>query len=464
MPAVTTETRQRARELLAEAELVESTDPMAAVQLYQRAYRLDPDLESESFSPDDEAAEDDSIFERGSQGLATGATPSFQANDPAWAQYLEEWGYVVIDDVADAASVSAAKDLLWDALEAAATETGCGRLCRNDASTWDDAACSWSSCISDKDTGIISCSSFAHSDFAWLARSNPTVQRVFATLWGCSPDDLITSFDVGSVFRPWQSARRLDWRTRGGWFHVDQNAAPPVHHAGRICVQGLLTYTDATAHTGGLCVIPGSHKHHTQLCTRAPPTASDFVAVPQEDQILAAPYEPPRLVTAKAGSLVLWDSRTVHCNTPGIEDAAPPCSAFAPNSLELLRIVSYVAMVPRAFASNAVLAQRVDAWEGYNRTNHCPQHPRFGSPPCGRPRRSIEDLESHTLRRLIGWTASASEHNAENGVREPSPEAMAAMEAANACEAAGNLKGAKEHLAEAERLGHTFLKEHGGWR
>eukprot|EP01052_Picozoa_sp_SAG31_P001852 SAG31_NODE_62_length_28678_cov_21.548270_23_plen_183_part_00 len=182
---------------------------------------------------------------------------------------------------------------------------------------------------------------------------------------------------------------------------------------------------------------------------------------------MAAPYEPPRLVTAKAGSLVLWDSRTVHCNTPGTEDAAPPGpAASAPQNLELLRIASYVAMVPRAFASNAVLAQRVDAWEGYNRTNHCPQHPRFGRPPCGRPRRSIEDLESHSVRRLIGWTAAnAGEHSADDdGAGEPSPEAMAAMEAANACEAVGNLKEAKEHLAEAERLGHTFLKEHGGWR
>eukprot|EP01052_Picozoa_sp_SAG31_P001851 SAG31_NODE_62_length_28678_cov_21.548270_22_plen_200_part_00 len=164
---VTAETRRRARELLAEAELVEATDPMAAVQLYQRAYRLDPDLESESFSTGDEAAQDDdSLYGRGSQALATDASPSFQADDPAWAQHLEERGYVVIDDVADAASVSAAKDLLWDALEAAATESGCGKLCRHDASTWDDAACSWSSRIGDKDTGIVSCDGFAHSDFA----------------------------------------------------------------------------------------------------------------------------------------------------------------------------------------------------------------------------------------------------------------------------------------------------------
>ena len=37
---------------------------------------------------------------------------------------------------------------------------------------------------------------------------------------------------------------------------------------GKVCIQGLLTYTTADASTGGLCVVVGSHKQHTDLCKR----------------------------------------------------------------------------------------------------------------------------------------------------------------------------------------------------
>jgi len=47
---------------------------------------------------------------------------------------------------------------------------------------------------------------------------------------------------------------------------------------------------------------------------------------------------------------------------------------------------------------------------------------------------------------------------------QPSEEAMAAMEKANAFEAEGDLASAKEWIREAGRLGHNLKKEHGGWK
>ena len=43
-------------------------------------------------------------------------------------------------------------------------------------------------------------------------------------------------------------------------------------------------------------------------------------------------------------------------------------------------------------------------------------------------------------------------------------EAMAAMARCNALEAEGDLGGAQAALREAKRLGHSLLKEHGGWK
>lgn len=46
-----------------------------------------------------------------------------------------------------------------------------------------------------------------------------------------------------------------------GWYHVDQG----IHKRGFQCVQGLVTLTDVTAGTGGLCLIPGSFQSHEAL-------------------------------------------------------------------------------------------------------------------------------------------------------------------------------------------------------
>jgi hypothetical protein len=46
---------------------------------------------------------------------------------------------------------------------------------------------------------------------------------------------------------------------------------------------------DATAETGGLCVIPGSHRHHDALCQRSvfARAAGDFIPIDQHDEVWA---------------------------------------------------------------------------------------------------------------------------------------------------------------------------------
>jgi hypothetical protein len=79
-----------------------------------------------------------------------------------------------------------------------------------------------------------------------------------------------------------------------------KNSRRGSSRTGRVCVQGLVTYLDATADTGGLCVIPGSHRAHDDLCSRATSAKAgiDFVAVDANDPILS---DGGVLVCAKAG-------------------------------------------------------------------------------------------------------------------------------------------------------------------
>jgi hypothetical protein len=246
--------------------------------------------------------------------------PRFDINDPNQAsemmKYLDTHGYTVVKGAASNEDIQKAKDSFWDYWEGQSRK---GILKRDDPSTWGN----W---MANAATGIMLTSQGAnHSDFHWNARTLPTVRKAFEYVWNCNK--LIVSYDAGGVFRPW--THNIRWLTNGGWWHVDQNASLGPHRQGRVTVQGLVTYYDATAETGGLCVIPGSHLHHDEVCSRAPGARlkHDYVPVHQNEPLLQAATgetvegkskQTGILVCAKAGDLILWDSRTIHCNTPAL--------------------------------------------------------------------------------------------------------------------------------------------------
>ncbi len=91
---------------------------------------------------------------------------------------------------------------------------------------------------------------------------------------------------------------------------------------------------------------------------------------------------PRKLVHCRAGDLVLWDSRTIHCNTPapratrasggggggGLSGGADGSGAGA----RLVRAVAYVCMTPARLASAQVRRARRAAYETRTTTAHWP--------------------------------------------------------------------------------------------
>lgn len=168
---------------------------------------------------------------------------------------------------------------------------------------------------------------------------------------------------------------------------MDQNSYQRPHRQGRVCVQGLLTYFDANEETGGLCVIPKSHLKHDELCERTKVGGGDFVPLPSSDPILSMEKI---YVFAEAGDLLLWDSRTVHCNSPSpLALEGEEGNAEAREKWDLIRLVSYICMVPKAKCSTEVLRKRIELFEEGATTSHWPMAittsgvspPHFFDPP-----------------------------------------------------------------------------------
>ena len=95
--------------------------------------------------------------------------------------------------------------------------------------------------------------------------------------------------------------------------------------------------------------------------------AGDWYKLESEDEInfyksrgcLAKSISCPR------GSLVLWDSRTIHCGTEALKER------IVPN----IRCVVYLCYTPRILASSATIRKRITAFNELRTTNHYPHKP-----------------------------------------------------------------------------------------
>jgi ectoine hydroxylase-related dioxygenase (phytanoyl-CoA dioxygenase family) len=296
-------------------------------------------------------------------------TPSregqFELEDTVnWLRYLDSHGYVVIKNVASKEDCIQADSLFWDFVESLPRNEDLQNR-RNDPSTWENKR--W---FPSTDYGLANGYGFGQSKFLWHTRLLPKVEMAFNNIWGLDKQ-LLVSYDGGNAFRPFR--QNPSWKTKGGWWHVDQNA---THDAGRgkVCIQGLVSYTNADESTGGLCVIDGSHYFHNELCERVKearlmgPDASDFLMVPVEDPVLSSGNK--IMICCSAGDLVLWDSRTVHCNHPALDNAK---DSEQPAD-KLLRLVGYVCMTPAEWASSEVLEKRRQAFIHNESSSHCKFH------------------------------------------------------------------------------------------
>jgi hypothetical protein len=273
--------------------------------------------------------------------------PRFTAGSEESLDHLESEGFVVIANALSPAEAERALDLTWDFLEALGTG-----IDRNDASTWGDDR--WPVYAHG---GIVPSQGIGQSAAQWFIRSVPAVKAAFASVW--DDDDLLVSFDGMALWRP--TTLDASWATdRGGaWLHIDQH---PISRPGLQCVQGAVTLLPTTPSIGGNIVVPGSHKWFAEIPQRYAerlgrlPETLDHFRFPADDPQLQD--TPPIMCHMEAGDMMLWDSRTVHCSSPGLEPGPEPDQAAPPT---LLRVASLICMMPRSRSNDEVIARRRDA-------------------------------------------------------------------------------------------------------
>jgi ectoine hydroxylase-related dioxygenase (phytanoyl-CoA dioxygenase family) len=287
---------------------------------------------------------------------------------------IDKYGVAIIPNVLNEEELVSMRTGMWDYLEGV-TRVFDIPMDRNNPKTWVEYLKMYP-----KHSMLLQNYSVGHSQFVWDIRQNPNVVDIFSKLWETEPEDLLTSFDGVSFHFPPEETNR-GWY-RNTWYHTDQSYLRPDFE----CVQSWVTAYDVDEGDATLAFMEKSNVHHEEFQkTFSIQDKSDWYKHTSEEQSF---YEEKgceeKRIKCSAGSMVFWDSRTIHCGTEAVKK----------RDEQKIRNVVYVCMTPRNLATDAFLRKKQKAFNELRMTSHWPHKPKlfavnprtYGGPlPCVTP-------------------------------------------------------------------------------
>ena len=227
----------------------------------------------------------------------------------------------------------------------------------------------------------------------WDIRQDPRIVDIFAQIW--NTDDLIVSMDGMSFMCP-PEIREGHIET---WMHVDQSILcrqdgtrhsnnAPVNFISEsslqtqpYTIQGQFLFEDSFEDDGGFYCIPKSHRRFAEFAPklariseirdgmeRTKARTEFFKKFFTENRDELGNSYKMQHVKAPRGSLILWDSRTVHWNQHANKNRS---SDDSPK----VRMVGYLCYVPKSRLTNEGRKLRKEAFERGVATGHNPARP-----------------------------------------------------------------------------------------
>jgi len=267
---------------------------------------------------------------------------------------LEQYGVAVIPNILTKDEIEAMKTGMWDMLETITSKfkTPIKRTKKKSWESFYDLLPLHSMLLQHWQVG--------HAQFVWDLRQNPSVIKPFATLWNCKPDDLLVSFDGLSIHFPPEDTNK-GWYNGKDWLHTDQSYTRNNFE----CIQSFVTAYDVNEGDATLTILEGSHKYHEDFKKEFNKTdTNDWykLANEQEYEFYYKKGCKKFNVKCSAGSMVFWDSRTIHA---GVE---PQQNRKEKNT----RLVVYICMTPRNLANGSMLENKKQAFNDQRMTSHWP--------------------------------------------------------------------------------------------
>ncbi len=225
----------------------------------------------------------------------------------------------------------------------------------------------------------------------WDLRQDSRIVDVFAKVW--NTNDLIVSMDGLSFmcppeiregyFEPWPHVDQAILRRQDSIWH---NNNPPIGFVSEsllktqpYTIQGQFLFEDSFEGDGGFYCIPKSHLQFTEFAPELETISSMEISKNERKNRRQTFFQEffnnrrdesgnpycMKHITAARGSLILWDSRTVHWNQH-------PMKERAYNNNPRVRMVGYLCYVPKTRITATSKIFRKEAFEKGVSTGHNP--------------------------------------------------------------------------------------------
>ena len=266
---------------------------------------------------------------------------------------LEEYGVAIIPGCLTDEECNAMEIGMWNTLEYW-TQHWDTQITRDNPASWKNIRD-----LFPKHSMLIQQYGLGHAQFIWNLRQNPKCCEIFAKLWNCSPEDLLVSFDGASFHMP-SEVTNIGWY-RTPWFHVDQSYLRNDFE----CIQSWITAFDVNKGDATLAFYEKSHKYHKQFAEHFNiKTKENWFKLENDEQKQFYQNNgcTEKYIMCPKGSIVFWDSRTIHCGVEPRKD----------RPIQNFRCVVYLCYTPRCLSNEKELKKKIKAFEEMRMTSHWP--------------------------------------------------------------------------------------------
>lgn len=203
-----------------------------------------------------------------------------------------------------------------------------------------------------------------HAQMLWNLRQNEKIINVFSKIHKTEPEDLLVSFDGASFHFP-PEITGIGWFGRALNLHTDQSYL----RNDKECIQGWVSANPVEEGDATLTVLEGSHKVHADFAKHfnVKDKANWYKLSQEQKEFYLERGCKQKFISCPEGSLVLWDSRTIHCGIQPAKGRAQP----------KIRCIGYVCYTPRKLATKKDLEKKVQAFKDLRTTSHWPHKPKL---------------------------------------------------------------------------------------
>lgn len=272
------------------------------------------------------------------------------------AENLQKYGIAVVLDVIPRNEYKAIVDTLWENMAYVTRKWG-APISRDDQTTWNLDDFTFTGGLIGQHHHV------GHWQAAWDVRQHPSIVSVFAKLWDVKPTQLLASFDGISISFPPEV-------TGKGWqrelnLHCDTSFYYGEKQGVKNCIQGWFTPIAVRPGDATLNFYTYSHLFHRKFGQKFELTdKKDWYKLTEEQKeyYLEKYGCTHERIMCPAGSLVLWDSRVIHCGQKPLKGREKPNFRFC----------FYVCMMPRSMATESRITAKQKAFEELRLTSHNP--------------------------------------------------------------------------------------------